>query len=197
MSLDVSELIVAVGGELPEPDTTKIEQLRMAKELEIPKQLTNVELWANFCNDELYEMDKLFRKFLLETQWSREKNGGQKVTASLVFAYLFGRKPGPSDGSVCRLLHKVMMYYCTSYKGRTTFQGQKVERLYIFSKYTAKNANEMKRPISLRLRLEERDKYGPNRLWAKGPDAYRDKREVRRRNRKDGSESDGGDGSDS
>lgn len=193
MALDVSELVVAVGGEPPEPDMTQVERMRMDKSLEIPKELTDVELWTNFTNDELYEMDKHVRAYIKETQWVREKNGGSKTTASLVFAYIFGRQPEPKDGSSMKVLHRLLEYYCSSYTGTTSINGKRVNRVYKFKKYVRGN----KRPMSLRLRLEESDKYGKLGLWSKGPDERRDKREVRRRNRKDGDGEDGRGGEDS
>lgn len=191
MSLDVSELMVAVGGEVPEPDQTKVEQLRMDKSLEIPKELTDMDLWANYCNDELYEMDKAVRAYIKDTQWQREKKGGTRTTASLVFAYIFGRQPTPEDGHIFRTLHKVLMYYCSSYTGQTSLHGKKVNRVYKFNKYI----KAQKRPMSLRLRLEEMGENGSSRLWSPGPDEKRDKRAPRRGHRKDGAGDDGGDGS--
>lgn len=173
--LDTTELLIAVGGEVPDPDKNVIERLRLDDSFEVPIELTDADVWANYVNDDLYVLDKKIREFLAKTRFTREKNGGYKTTASIVFAWIFGRKPQPADGSVCRVVNKLLEYYCTSYTGETTFQGKKVSRVYKFSRYAAKN----KRPYSLRLRLEESD--GKGKPFRRGPGSNKDKRDHGRR----------------
>lgn len=173
--LDTTELLIAIGGEVPEEGKGIIERLRFEDSLDVPVELTDAEVWSNYVNDDLYELDKKIREFLSKTRFSREKNGGYKTTASVVFAWIFGRKPKPSDGSVCRVINRLLTYYCTSYTGRTTFNGKPVARVYKFSKYATKN----KRAYSLRLRLEESD--GKGRPFRRGPGYSKDKREHDRR----------------
>lgn len=183
--LDASDLFDAIGGE--SPDEGIIERLRDEDSMEIPIELTDVELWANYTNDDLYEMDKKVREFLKKTRYKRDVGNGYRTSASMVFAWIYGRLPEPSDGAACRLLHVLLRYYCTSYTGRTTIKGKPVNRVYKFSRY----ATNSKRPYSLRLRLEEaRDKsdtvfkYGTGAKPRKGPDG-------RRADRADGKREDG------
>lgn len=147
--LDASELFDAIGGEMP--DEGIVERLRGTSSMEIPIELTDVELWANYTNDDLYEMDKKVREFLKKTRYKREAGNGYRTSCSMVFAWIYGRMPEPEDGAACRLLHVLLKYYCTSYTGKTTIQGKPVNRVYNFSKY----ATNSRRPYSLRLRLEE------------------------------------------
>lgn len=173
--LDSTELLLAIGGSVPDPDKNVLERLRFEDSLEVPIELTDAEVWGNYVNDDLYIMDKKIREFLSKTRFKREKNGGFKTTASIVFAWIFGRKPEPADGSVCRVVNKLLEYYCTSYTGATTFQGKRVSRVYKFSRYATKN----KRPYSLRLRLEESN--GEGKPFRRGPGSSKDKREHHRR----------------
>ena len=187
--LDASELYDAVGGNLKRnagPDEDIVDRFRHDDALDIPVGLTDLELWANYVNDDLYAMDVKIREFLKKTRYQREKKGGYRTTASVVFAWIYGRKPTPSDGAVCRMVNELLRYYCTSYTGETTFMGKKVSRVYEFSKY----ATTKKRPYSLRLRLE---------LMEDGKDPFRSgtghradkRRHGRREHSADGSEADG------
>lgn len=162
--LDTSALFDAVGGDRQDrPDESIVDRLRFDDSLNVPIELTDADLWTNYINEDLYEMDKKVREFLKKTTWKRRKNNGYKTTASLVFAWIFGRQPEPGDGAACRMLHEILKYYCTSYNGPTTYMGKKVTRVYNFSKYAFEN----RRPYSLKLRLEESD--GGKDPWRKSP----------------------------
>ena len=185
--LDTSELLSAVGGDKAgiQPDESVIDRLRF-DDLCVPIELTDLDLWSNYVNDDLYEMDKKVREFLRSTRYRRKSKNGLRTTASVVFAWIFGRQPEPEDGAVCKTLHELLKYYCTSYTGATTFQGKKVNRVYEFSKY----AGSSKRPYSLRLRLEESD--AGDKIWRNGPNHAADKRRYgRREHSEDGSRQDG------
>jgi hypothetical protein len=123
----------------------------------------------------MYELDVKVREFLKRTRYQRQAKGGYRTTVPVVFAWIYGRQPTPQDGSVCRLLHTLMKYYCTSYTGRSTYQGKPVNRVYRFSKFSGTS----KRPYSLRLRMEEAD--GSGDVFRAGPDSKVDKRAHRRR----------------
>lgn len=184
--LDSSELFEAIGGVETEPDRDIIERFRFDDSLQIPIELTDLDLWANYVNDDLYVMDKKIREFFSKTRWKRENKGGYKTTASVMFAWIYGRKPTPHDGAACRVIHMLLKYYCTSYTGQTTFQGKPVNRVYKFSKYATRN----KRPYSLRLRLEEmKDGQDP---WRRSPGADKDKRSYGRRTDKQDGPSENG-----
>jgi hypothetical protein len=161
--LDTSALLEAVGADRQDrPDDNVIDRLRFDEGLNVPIELTDADLWANYINDDLYEMDKKVREFLKKTT-SKRRKGGYRTTASLVFAWIYGRQPEAHDGSVCKMLHEILKYYCSSYTGATTYLGKRVNRVYNFSKYSFIN----RRPYSLRLRLEESDD-GRN-PWRKSP----------------------------
>jgi len=134
-----------------EPDQTIIDRLRFDDALDVPENLTDLDVWLNYCNDDLYHLDKAVRSIIKKTRWQREKNGKMKTAVPLVFLQIFGRKATPSDQMVCRMLHRLLMYYCTSYTGASAIHGQRFTRVYHFSKYACVS----KRPMSLRLRLEE------------------------------------------
>lgn len=163
MSLDTSALFDAVGGNKQErPEKSIIERFRFDDSLNVPIELTDADMWSNYINDDLYEMDKKVREFLTKTTHQRRK-GGYKTTASLVFAWIYGRTPSAEDGAACRMLHEVLRYYCTSYNGPTTYKGKKVYCVYNFSRY----AFEKRRPYSLKLRLEEID--DSRNPWRRSP----------------------------
>lgn len=175
--LDTSELLEAVGGSYEkDPDQDIIERFRIDESLDVPIQLTDLDLWANYINDDLYVMDKKVREFFKKIRWSQQKNGGYRTTASIVFAWIYGHTPTPSDGYACRMVHELLRYYCTSYTGETTYKGKPVSRVYRFSRYATKN----KRPYSLRLRLEEAED-GNQAVFKRGPNSSKDKRTYSRR----------------
>lgn len=180
--LDTSELTSALNGnKAPVEQEDIISRLRDDDALEVPIELTDLDLWANYMNDDIYEMDVKVREFLKRTRYRRQVKDGYRTTVQVVFAWIYGRHPEPSDGSACRLLHELLKYYCTSYTGATTYQGKPVTRVYRFSKFAASK----KRPYSLRLRMEEADKYGD--IFRDGPDSKVDKRTYGgRANRPDG-----------
>lgn len=184
--LDTGELFDAIGGNRQkQPDEDIITRLRFDDSLEVPIELTDLEMWSNYINDDLYVMDSKVREFLKRTRYKREKDGGYKTTASVIFAWIYGRKPTSSDGAACRMLHELLRYYCTSYSGPTTFNGKKVAIVYRFSRYATTN----RRPYSLRLRLEEaKDGQNP---WRRSAGDH-DKKVVgrRRKDRVDGEDAD-------
>lgn len=181
--LDTSELLEAVGGSYEkDPDKDIIERFRIDESLDVPIQLTDLDLWANYINDDLYIMDKKIREFFKKIRWKQQQKGGYRTTASVMFAWIYGHTPTPKDGYACRMVHELLKYYCTSYTGETTYKGKPVSRVYKFSKYATKN----KRPYSLRLRLEEA-KDGNTAVFKRGPNSSKDKRAYgRRANRPDG-----------
>lgn len=138
---------------LEEEEENIIERLRFDDSLEIPHQLTDVDLWLNYCNDDLYHMDKEIRAYIKKTRWHRVKRGSFKTAAPLIFIHLFGRKATPADSHTCRMIHKLLDYYCTKYTGTSMINGIRFSRVYYFSKYACTG----KRPLSIRLRLEEAD----------------------------------------
>ena len=181
--LDSSELFDAVGGDRQtRPDEDILERFRKDGDLDVPIELTDLDRWANYINDDLYVMDKKIREFLKKTRYQRRKNGGYRTTASVVFAWIYGRQPEAADGAVCRMVHELLKYYCTSYTGSTTYQGKRVNRVYEFSQYATMN----KRPYSLRLRLEEMDDENKN-IWRRSNvDDSTKRRHGRRVHSKDG-----------
>lgn len=181
--LDTSELYDAVGGNLrrnADHDEDIIARFRDEDALDVPIGITDLDIWANYVNDDLYVMDSKIRELLKKTRYQREKKGGYRTTASAVFAWIYGRRPEPGDGAACRMVHELLKYYCTSYTGATTYKGKKVQRVYEFSKY----ATVKKRPYSLKLRLEEADGRDPFRAGTR--DRVDKRRHGRREHREDG-----------
>ena len=164
--LDLTELTEAVSTERQRADRSSVG----AGDVDVPIELTDLDMWANYVDDGLYEMDKRVREFLKRTRYKRESKGGYRTTAQVVFAWIFGRQPEPADGAACRLIHTLLKYYCTSYTGATTFHGKPVSRVYRFSKFSGNS----KRPYSLKLRMEESD--GTGSIFKNGPGSSGDKR---------------------
>jgi hypothetical protein len=133
------------------PDQTIIERLRFDDALEIPHQLTDVDLWINYCNNDLYDLDKAVREVIKKTRWTRLTKGKMSTAVPIVFMQIFGRRPESKDSFVCVMLHRLLRYYCTSYTGTSKIAGQRFNHVYHFSKYAMRSRN----PMSLRLRMEE------------------------------------------
>ena len=171
--LDTSALLESMCEEM-EPDEDIITSLRTNESVDIPIELTDLDIWSNYTNDDLYHMDSKIREFLKKTRYARQAHGGYRTTASVVFTWVFGRPPTPTDGYAFRLIHEILKYYCTSFNGPTTYKGKKVSRVYRFSKYAVTN----KRPYSLRLRMEEAVANGTKNsaMFKRGPGHDRDKR---------------------
>lgn len=183
-ALDTSELMNAISNsrQRKQPDEDVIDRFRRDETLEVPIELTDLDVWANYMNDDIYEMDVKVREFLKKTRYQRQAKGGYRTTCPIVFAWIFGHQPTARDGAACRLLHTLLKYYCTSYTGQTTFNGKPVNRVYRFNKY----ASNSKRPYSLRLRLEE-SRGDTDAIFKNGPGSKSDKRTYgRRANRPDG-----------
>lgn len=181
--LDASELFETLGGIEQEPDQDIVNRLRFDDALEIPIQLTDTEVWKNYVNNDLYEMDKKIREFFKKTRFRRESSGGYKTTASAMFLWIYGRNPTQKDSYACHVIHLLLRYYCTSYTGKSQLHGKKVPHVYKFSRYATRN----KRPYSLRLRLEEA--HDGNAVWRSNP-SY-DKRSKRGcKDRADGADAD-------
>jgi hypothetical protein len=172
-----------------EPDETIVERLRFDDALEIPHQLTDVDLWLNYCNDDLYYLDKAVRELINKSRWTRLTKGTMKTAVPLVFMQLFGRKATANDSYTCRYLHRLLRYYCTSYTGTSKISGVRFKHVYHFSKYACRS----KRPMSLRLRLEESNAAESS---FRPYDTGKDKRaEPRRGVTQNGPLADGGSGS--
>ena len=184
--LNTDKLFEAAGGEMPDEDI--LSRFTEDDKVDFPVELTDLDLWANYTNDDLYVMDKQLRIFLKKTRYKREKKGGYRTTASVIFTWIYGRKPEPKDSKACRVLHELLKYYCTSYTGATTYKGKKVQRVYEFSKY----ATENKRPYSMRLRLEEAENGGKWKPFVnRDVDPETKFRHGRRKHRQDGEAQDG------
>lgn len=184
MHLDTSELMEDLvprhWDELP--DRSIIERFRTEDSMEVPFELTDLDIWANYTNDDLYQMDVKVREFLSKTAYRRASKGGYRTTAQVVFAWIFGHRPEPRDGYACRLVHKLLKYYCTSYSGCTTYKGKRVNRVYRFSPYSCTS----KRPLSLRLRLEVANER--TQVFKRGTGYREDKRSHGRQSYRDDGE---------
>lgn len=174
--LDLSELTEAVGGEYNEFDEEEvIHRFRSDSALEVPVRLTDADIWSNFTNEKLYLWDRAVRNYFNKTRYMRYRDNGMQTTVPLVFAFITGRNPTPDDSDACRILHKLLRYYCTKYTGQTTYGGKKVTHVYMFSKFSVNH----KRAYSLRLRLEEMDGGDPFRRGASKDKRYHGRRPNR------------------
>lgn len=182
--LDTSELFETITrADQRQQGENMLERFRSEETIDVPIELTDLDNWSNYVNEDLYVMDKKLREFLKKVRYQREKKGYYRTTVSVVFAWIFGRKPAAEDGAVCRTLHELMKYYCTNYFGPTTYQGKKVQRVYEFSKFSTTN----KRPYSLKLRMEEMDEgKDPFRAAGDGSSNRDKRRHGRRGDSKDG-----------
>lgn len=153
--LDLSELDEALKIK-PSDKENIIDRLRFDDALSVPIELTDEDMWSNYVNEDLYIMDKAVRKYFKKMRYVQERNKGFKTAVPLVFAYIFGRKATPKDSYACKLLHNLLNYYCTSYTGQSSIGGVKYSRVYKFNRFTTKN----KRPMSLKLRIEEANERG-------------------------------------
>jgi hypothetical protein len=172
LDLDAFNEITKVNSD---PDESIVQKLRFDDALDLPHQLTDMDVWLNYCNDELYELDQAVRRILKKTRWKRQQSGSMKTAVPLMFLQIFGRSATPSDSRVCVMLHRLLKYYCTRYTGTSKIAGVRFTRVYHFSRY----ACNAKRPMSLRLRLEESADAGESNFRE-----YRvkdDKRAVRSR----------------
>lgn len=182
-------LIGADSPQIDKPDQNIIDRLRFDDAMDIPWQITDLDLWENYVDEDLYQLDLKIREFFRKNRVQRERKKSQRTSVPLVFAWMFGRPPTPNDSQVCVKLHKLLKYYCTRYTGSTTIKGKRFNRVYYFSAYSTR----YKRPYSLKLRLELKNDssafqpYGSNRY--KGPAS---KKEARLADRGNGPGVDGG-----
>jgi hypothetical protein len=167
MALDISSLHGnKMDGGVP-PDI--VEELKaVRKRLEnndlMDYRYTDVDLWKNYTDDRLYELDRLLIKFFASTRWWRGQKKGMgefKTAAHLVFAWIFNREPRDCDSAIMRTLHKLLTFYCTRKTGQTLIGGKRVPHVYYFSRASMQ---KKRLPCSLRLRMEEYDgKFSPAR----------------------------------
>lgn len=166
MSLDVDELYELLDrpDAVERPEQNIIERRRFDDALDVPIQLTDLDAWGNYVNDDLYEMDKKIREYLRGIAWRKygKKRNGQKkffrTTAPQVFKWIYGREAtAGADGPACIWIHRLLKYYCTEHTGSTTYRGKRVGKVYKFSPTAAMIRGEkiLRRPMSLRLRIEE------------------------------------------
>jgi len=137
------------------PNERLIERLRFDDAMEIPPQLADRDVWANYMNQDLYDMDNAVRDWL-RTSASKRKRTKQpiKTAAPLVFLAIFGRAPIPSDGYAFGMLHRVLSYYATGQTGSTKLQGVRFNKTYKFGPGVMQPGRE-RRPLSIKLRMEE------------------------------------------
>lgn len=126
------------------------EMLEAAEGNEFPVQLTDSDIWNNYCDEELYLLDKKVREYIKKMVIYKKHNKGFRTSVPMVFAWIFGRPCTPSDGRICRKLHRLLEYYAQHVTGVTTINGKKVEKAYKFSTY----GGSSKRPLSIKLRME-------------------------------------------
>lgn len=148
--LDISSLADCLEDGLEKDPTPITQRLRFDDALEIPPEITDAEIWANFVNDDLYYIEKQLREYFRRNITNKTKKKEFKTATPLVFMWMFGRPATPQDSGVCKILNKLLRYYCTRFTGQSHLGGRKFTHVYCFSPYATIN----KRPYSIKLRLE-------------------------------------------
>ena len=156
MALDFSELTIEKLAEQTEREEYVTHNNRVQALLdehpgfEMPAGLTDAELWENYCDEELYLLEKKLREYFKTMQYTAKNKGGYRTSCTLVFTWMFGRTPTPNDGAICRKLNRLLNFYAAKVTGETTINNKKVPRSYHISKYGTFN----RRPLSVKLRME-------------------------------------------
>ena len=117
---------------------------------QMPWQLTDLEIWANYTDELLYELEIRVRKFLEATAAGRRHYKGQTVIVSKLYEWIFGEPPEDKNGIVCRKLHEIMGYYASKRTGSTTYRGKRIPA----GVYKLRTYEGNRIPYSIRLRLE-------------------------------------------
>ena len=176
-----------------EMDENLVNELRMDEDFGIPWQMTDFDVWNNYCDQRLYELDKLVREYLQSTSYYRSVKKGKmmRTAVPLLFVHLFGRPPTNKESQICVILHTLMKYYCTKYTGSTFLNNKRFSRVYYFSRYACR----YRKPYSIRLRLELNNEQ-PFRSYDnrtdKTPEARRRNREALANENGAGSQDSGG-----
>lgn len=156
MALDFTELTIETLEKQTERDEyvthhNRVQELLDANPgFEMPAQLTDAELWENYCDEELYLLEKKLREYFKAMAHRSKTKGGYRTSCGLVFNWMFGRPAQPEDGAICRKLNRLLNFYAQKVTGRTTIQGKEVPKCYHISKY----GTFARRPLSVKLRLE-------------------------------------------
>lgn len=157
MALDFSELTIEKLAEQTERDDYVTHNNRVQALLdehpgfEMPVGLTDAELWENYCDEELYLLEKKLREYF-KAQQSRAKNkNGYRTSAPLVFMWMFGRQPTQKDRGITTKLNRLLNFYAAKVTGKTTINGKNVEKTYHISKY----GTFKRRALSVKLRIED------------------------------------------
>lgn len=116
--------------------------------------------WDNYTDERLYEMDKLMRDFLrckLENaEWCRT-HWNRRMTQAMLWEALKGEKWTKEASGYTNALSKVATYYATRIQKEGYVLGKHRKRkVYTFGKKAVLN----RRPLSLKLRLEEMAEAG-------------------------------------
>jgi hypothetical protein len=139
-------------------------ELRSKEGFELPPDITDADLWANYTDERLYLLDKKVREYFFATKYKRQYQEKEfRTSVPLVFACIFGRKPEAKDSQYCVLMHKLLTYYAKRKTGQNNINGKKFTNVYYIGPYQLLH----RRPYSLRLRLEEMDDSKQNRtIWS-------------------------------
>lgn len=121
----------------------------------LEKVLGTPERWANYCDDDLYMLEKLLRKWFAacreSSRWMKTYKN-RRYTMGMVVERIFGRKWDSSiDCRYSKKLKLLLQYYSTSVKPSGVIAGKKTNHPV----YVIGTKRIDKRPYSLRLRIEE------------------------------------------
>ncbi|MBQ0159318.1 MAG: hypothetical protein KBT28_01665 [Bacteroidales bacterium] len=156
MALDFTELTIETLEKQTERDEyvthhNRVQELLDANPgFQLPADLTDAELWENYCDEELYLLEKKLREYFLAMRSRSKSKNGYRTSCDLVFTWMFGRPPEAKDGALCKKLNRLLNFYAAKVTGATTINGKKIARCYHISKY----GTFERRPLSVKLRME-------------------------------------------
>lgn len=112
--------------------------------------ITDLKVWDNYTDDELYELDKAVRKWIKQTDVKKIYKGKIRTTAQLVFLWIFGRQPDQyKDTRIIKKLNTLLRYYSQKEIHQTKLDHRNARNVYEFGM----NGGH-KMAYSIRLRLE-------------------------------------------
>ncbi len=153
MALDWDALdVAAFENDREDNPTNRVQKmLEESPGVELPADLTDLELWENYCDEELYLLEKKLREYFKAMMSRSVAKGGYRTSCQLVFVWMFGHKPDPkTDGPICKKLNRLLNFYAYEVTGNSQIAGKKFPKTYKISKYGTFG----RRPLSVKLRME-------------------------------------------
>lgn len=117
--------------------------------------LTTPDHWANYSDDAIYETDKRIREWIqsMRSKWSRK--GMDRRYSFVMLCEILGLTKVVETRKNYKSIAKVFAYYSTRINKQTTINGKKCKNVYTISPKRL-----IRKPYSLRLRLEQMEGEG-------------------------------------